>query len=105
MATKVTENSSATIKPKKEKPKQVAVARPRPAGSGAGAFGKMGPYLREVQTELRKTTWPSKKELIASVQVVLGLLVVVGIYIWVLDTITARALQGLLYLAQRLFHR
>ena len=103
MATKVTENSSATIKPKKEKPKQVAVARPRPAGPGA--FGKMGPYLREVQTELRKTTWPSKQELIASVQVVLGLLVVVGIYIWVLDTITARALQGLLYLAQRVFHR
>ena len=82
MATKVTEKQNMTIKPKKEKPR--ATAAPSAAAQD-NFFARTSRYLREVQVELRKTTWPSKQELIASTQVVLGLLVVVGLYMWVVD--------------------
>src|SRR5690242_10830064 len=84
MATKVTEKQEATIKPKKEKPRAAAASA---AAAQDSFFARTARYLREVQVELRKTTWPSKQELIASTQVVLGLLVVVGIYMWLADVI------------------
>jgi preprotein translocase subunit SecE len=84
MATKVTEKQDATIKPKKEKPR--ATAAPSAAAQDS-FFARTSRYLREVQVELRKTTWPSKQELIASTQVVMGLLVVVGVYMWLADVI------------------
>jgi preprotein translocase subunit SecE len=87
MATNVREKSEATIKPKKEKPRAGAPAHS--AAARDNFFGRIARYLREVQVELRKTTWPSKSELIASTQVVLGLLVVVGVYIWAVDVILA----------------
>lgn len=84
MATKVTENNDAKIKPKKDKARAVAVARPAPRDN---VVTRVTHYLREVQTELKKTNWPSKAELIASTQVVIGLLVVVGVYVFLVDTI------------------
>ena len=84
MATKVTEKQNATIKPKKEKPR----AAPAPSAAAQdNFFSRTARYLREVQVELRKTTWPSKQELIASTQVVMGLLLVVGVYMWLADVI------------------
>src|SRR5262245_50134934 len=84
MATNVREKSEGTIKPKKEKARGTGAA---PAARTPGPFDKAIRYMGQVQTELRKTTWPSKQELIASTQVVLGLLVVVGLYIWGVDLI------------------
>jgi preprotein translocase subunit SecE len=86
MATNVREKSEGTIKPKKEKARGSGAA-PAAAARSHGPFDKAVRYLGEVQTELRKTTWPSKQELIASTQVVIGLLVVVGVYIWGVDLI------------------
>ena len=85
MATNVREKSEATIKPKKEKARAAGAAQA--AARGNSPLDRAVRYLSEVQTELRKTTWPSKQELIASTQVVLGLLVVVGLYIWGVDMI------------------
>jgi len=85
MATNVREKTEGTIKPKKEKARGTGAA---PAAARShGPFDKAVRYLGEVQTELRKTTWPSKPELIASTQVVIGLLVIVGVYIWGVDLI------------------
>jgi preprotein translocase subunit SecE len=42
---------------------------------------KASKYLAEVRTELKKTTWPTKKELVVQTQVVIGLLIVVGVFI------------------------
>ena len=68
---------------------QPQAAQARAAGPANARFGKAGAYLREVQTELKKTNWPGKAEMIASTQVVIGLLVVVGVYIFILDTALA----------------
>jgi len=83
MATKVTESTDAKIKPRKEKPKPPATARPAPARDTV--ITRISRYLREVQTELKKTNWPGRPELIASTQVVLGLIAVVGVYIFLVD--------------------
>jgi len=84
------DESKASIKPKKDRAPKVeapkAAVKARPARAPAASpFSRVGPYLREVQTELKKTNWPSKAEMIASTQIVIGLLVVVGVYIFVLD--------------------
>lgn len=71
----------AKIKPKKERARAAAA----PRASRDSMFSRMSRYLREVQSELKKTNWPTRSELIASTQVVLGLLIVVGLFIFVVD--------------------
>jgi preprotein translocase subunit SecE len=94
-----TDKSAATVKPSKDaKPSQRV--RPQSAGqSGGDGFGhKTTKYLGEVRTELRKTTWPDKAELIAQTQVVIGLLIVVGVFIAGWDFILGQIFQGILRL-------
>jgi preprotein translocase subunit SecE len=65
--------------------KQPRKDRVRPQGpvrtAGPGPMQKANKYLSEVRTELKKTNWPTKPELIAQTQVVIGLLIVVGTFI------------------------
>lgn len=63
--------------------KSVATVKPKPAAptEGPGPLDRAKKYLGEVQTELKKTTWPSKPELISQTQVVFALLLVVGVFI------------------------
>lgn len=42
-------------------------------------------YLGEVGVELRKTTWPRKADWIASTQVVIGTVLLTGLYLAFLD--------------------
>ena len=77
-----------------EKRKPIAVARP----SGNGLFQRMGKYFSEVRTELRKTLWPTKPELIAQTQVVLGVLLLLGVFIACWDMILGQIFKVLLQL-------
>jgi len=52
-------------------------------------------YLGEVKTELRKTTFPDKPEMIASTEVVLGLVIAVGLFIYFMDTALAQVAKFL----------
>jgi len=55
--------------------------------SADGGLQRTGKYLSEVRAELKKTTWPTRQEVIVQTQVVLGLLVVVGVFIATWDFI------------------
>ncbi len=46
------------------------------------AFGK---YFRETRAEMKKVTWPTRKELIQHTGVVLSSIVLIGSFIWVAD--------------------
>lgn len=81
-----TEKSAGTLKPK---------TQPVAQTGAPGPLDKAKKYLGEVQTELKKTTWPTKAELISQTQVVLGLLVVVGVFIYVWDKALGMLLLGL----------
>ena len=54
---------------------------------------RMKTYFRGVRAELRKVSWPTKKELLNYTAVVVGLSVIVAIIVWILDIIINGGLQ------------
>jgi preprotein translocase subunit SecE len=84
MAGKVTETNGTSTKMESSKP-----SGPRPAAAtrhkDGGIFERMQKYVREVIVELKKTTWPTKSELINSTKVTVGTVVVVGVYLALAD--------------------
>ena len=85
-----TEQTVSTVKPKRP---QAPAATP-----SGGTPNKAVKYLNEVREQLRKTTWPTRQELIAQTQVVLGVLVVVGIFIYAWDMVLGAIFRGILNL-------
>ncbi|MCK4250291.1 preprotein translocase subunit SecE [candidate division WOR-3 bacterium] len=53
-------------------------------------------YIRKVYTEMRKVTWPTRKELINSTIVVIVISGIVAIIIFIMDTIFSNILSILL---------
>jgi preprotein translocase subunit SecE len=49
-------------------------------------FGKATEFLTNVKGELKKVTWPTKKDTYASTMVVIALVVFVSIFLWAIDT-------------------
>jgi|GEM_PF-634348 len=80
------EKSVASVKPTK-------AARPAVQPGGNGPLQKAQKYLGEVITELKKTTWPTKPELITQTQVVLGVLIGIGVFIAAWDFILSQVLN------------
>lgn len=57
-----------------------------PAGMNPdGYIGKSLQFLREVRVELKKVTWPSRKQTMGSTAVVLLLVFVVGFFLGIVD--------------------
>jgi preprotein translocase subunit SecE len=86
MTTNLTDKNGANTTTRKEGVKMAGPARPAPARK-EGPLQKFGKYLQEVQLELKKTSWPDRPKLIASTKVVLGAVIVTGLYLWVIDLI------------------
>jgi len=57
---------------------------------------RMKRFLREVKAELKKVSWPDKKELSAYTGVVFISVVIAAIVLWVIDTTFTEALKVLL---------
>jgi preprotein translocase subunit SecE len=53
-------------------------------------------FLKEVRSELKRVTWPTKKEAIRLTSVVIAVSIVVGIYIGVLDYLFTKIMELLL---------
>ena len=54
---------------------------------------RMKTYFRGVRAELRKVSWPTKKELLNYTSVVVALSILVSIIVWVLDIIINYGIQ------------
>lgn len=50
-----------------------------------GWFGNLRNFLVEVRNELKRVTWPSRKEVYATTVVVIVTSVFFGVYLWGLD--------------------
>ena len=50
-------------------------------------------FLLEVRTELKKVTWPSRKEVYSTTLVVIATSIFFGFYLWGLDLAFSRALS------------
>ena len=61
-----------------------------------GALKKVGKHFKDVRTELKKVHWPNRKELYLYSSIVLGTIIVIGIFFWVLDSGFTAILQRLI---------
>ena len=66
--------------------------KPRARGAGGPLewWGRARTFLDEVRAEMRRVTWPTRAEVIATTWVVLLFSAVIGTYLWGLDVLFAR---------------
>lgn len=53
-------------------------------------------YIKETKQELKRVTWPTKKELLKNTGVVLTVVISFTILVWVLDSLLSGALKLIL---------
>ncbi len=53
-------------------------------------MNKLTKFLKEVQTELKKVVWPTRQQTLRLTAIVVGVSLVVGLYIGVLDYVLTK---------------
>jgi preprotein translocase subunit SecE len=61
----------------------------------AGWWTQLRDFLGEVRSEMKRVTWPSRKEVYATTIVVIFTSVFFGVYLWGLDLVLSAALHWL----------
>ncbi len=87
-----TEKSVASVRPSRGTPQTPART------GGPNLKDRVTKYLGEVVSELKKSNWPTREELKAQTQVVLSLLVLLGTFMWLWDSLLGFIFQGLMRL-------
>ena len=80
--------TAAYVKKKKQglpAKKQSAAPGPMAIKSKDNIIGKATQFLREVKVELKKVTWPSRKQTIGSTAVVIALVMLISIFLGAVD--------------------
>ncbi len=63
-----------------------------------GIFARIGKWLKEMNSELKKVQWPTRKQTVNNTLIVIVCVIVVGIFIWIFDFIAGSAIDVLLTL-------
>jgi preprotein translocase subunit SecE len=73
------------------------------AVSSGGFFGKVGDlvrgvpeFIRQVQAETRKVTWPTRRETVTTAIMVVLMTLILGMFFFAVDTVFSRIVQALL---------
>ena len=61
----------------------------------SGRWNRGQVFLTEVRNELKRVTWPSRKEVYAATIVVIVFSLVLGTFLWIVDLILDRAVFAL----------
>ena len=77
--------ASGSAAVKSEKKKQLPAAASAAAKPKDNIFTKAAQFLREVKVELKKVTWPSRKQTIGSTAVVIALVMIISLFLGVVD--------------------
>ena len=91
---RIAETKPKTATPKKEIPKAI---KPSGRRSEIGIWTKTVQFLREVKIELKKVTWPSRKEAMASTVVVIILVVIVSAFLGLVDVGLSSLIRAVLH--------
>jgi len=59
-------------------------------------IGKISEFLANVKSELKKVTWPTRKETYGSTIVVIVLVLTVAVFLWVVDSALSAVIRMLL---------
>ncbi len=57
---------------------------------------KIGKFIGQVKTEMKKVAWPSRAELISSTIVVITATIILGIFIGICDLVLSRVINLLI---------
>ena len=63
-----------------------------------GIFARIGKWLKEMKSELKKVQWPTRKQTINNTLIVIACVVVVGIFIWLFDLVANKGIGLILSL-------
>lgn len=66
--------------------------------SKPGFFARIGKWLKELKSELKKVQWPTSKQTVNNTLIVIACVVVVGIFIWIFDFLAHSGIEVLLTL-------
>lgn len=64
--------------------------------AGAAKRFDISKSFKETRAEVKKVTWPNRKELLHNTEVVVTSIILVGAVLWVVDFVFARAISLLL---------
>jgi preprotein translocase subunit SecE len=78
-------SASGAAVAKSEKKKYSPAASPVATKPKDNIFTKSAQFLREVKVELKKVTWPSRKQTIGSTAVVIALVMIISLFLGVVD--------------------
>ena len=60
------------------------------------SFQAVTRYFRELRSELKKVVWPTPKQVLKNTLIVIGCVLVVGIFVWAFDFVAGQGV-GLLF--------
>ncbi|MCF6096168.1 preprotein translocase subunit SecE [Thermovorax subterraneus] len=66
------------------------------AAGGEGFLKRSNKFIKEVRSELKKVTWPTKDELVSSTIVVIVSVALVSGFIWIVDSVLLNILKLIL---------
>ena len=59
-------------------------------------WGKTAKYFRELRSELKKVVWPTMQQVLKNAAIVVGCVIVVGIFIWVFNFVAQIGIDALI---------
>lgn len=63
-----------------------------------GVFARIGKWLKEMKSELKKVQWPTRKQTVNNTLIVIACVIVVGICIWIFDLVANEAIKAIISL-------
>jgi len=95
MATKTpkAQKPATAVKPVKRLTKPAKKAAASKAAQTPGAWDRATQFLREVVQELKRVTWPSRRQTLSTTGVVLALVILVSIFLGVVDFALSRLVR------------
>ena len=61
-------------------------------------FARIGRWLRELKSELKKVQWPTAKQTVNNTAIVLICVIIVGLFIWIFDFVAGGLINALINL-------
>jgi preprotein translocase subunit SecE len=59
-------------------------------------WGQTKKYFRELRSELKKVVWPTGEQVLKNAAIVVGCVIVVGIFIWLFDFVAQFGIDALI---------
>jgi preprotein translocase subunit SecE len=53
-------------------------------------------YLSDVRAEMKKVVWPTRRETTTTTMVVFGMVIIISLFLWLVDTILALMVQSVI---------